>query len=213
MGNIENIQSYRALRFNKDNVKVLSNFDRHAFDFMGHTFTSAEAAFQACKLIDGEDTTRFDELVEEFVESTPSAAKKMGRKVKLCRDWEQVKATRMYAVLSEKFRQNPDLIQVLLDTGESFIIEDTTWHDNTWGLCECGACFNKKKSKNILGLLLMKLRAELRGEQNCKVKYWLKGEYASEGAGYIDLMSAEDVQRVLDKYNLDDFDEFMKKMV
>lgn len=211
--NMENLESYHALRFNRDGLKELSNFHIKDFDFMGHTFHSSEAAFQSCKLIDGDDLRRFEEKAEIFVESTLAISKKLGRKVLLCSDWERVKAERMYAVITEKFKQNPGLVHILLNTDERFIIEDNTWHDNEWGVCECGACWNRKKAKNMLGLLLMKLRAELRDEQDCKVKYWLKGGIATECAGYIDLMDADDVQRVFKKHNVDNVNEFIKLMV
>lgn len=211
--NVENLDSYRALRFNKDGYKEFSNFDKHDFEFMGYTFYSGESAFQACKLIDGDDLTRFHEFARDFINCTPGAAKRLGRKVKLSADWETVKAERMYAVITEKFKQNPALSNLLLSTGERFIIEDNTWHDNTWGLCTCGLCYNRKESKNVLGLLLMRVRADLKGESSCRVKYWLKGDYDCECTGYVDLMDGEDIKQVLFKHNLDGFNEFMKRMV
>jgi ribA/ribD-fused uncharacterized protein len=63
----------------------------------------------------------------------------------------------MYDALMAKFTQNEDAKQVLLSTGDNTLIEDSPvdWY---WG---CGA---NGKGKNRLGILLMRLRDELRKE-------------------------------------------------
>ena len=73
------------------------------------------------------------------------------RKNKLRSDWEEVKEDIMYEALYAKFTQHRNLKKSLLDTGDSELIEHTK-NDSYWGDGGNG------KGKNMLGLLLMKLR-------------------------------------------------------
>lgn len=68
----------------------------------------------------------------------------------------------MYEVVLAKFKQNPDLREKLLNTGNAILIEGTTWHDNYWGNCTCDRCANKF-GRNQLGKTLMKVHEELKG--------------------------------------------------
>jgi len=43
------------------------------------------------------------------------------------------------------------------------LAEYNTWHDRYWGICTCKVCH--KQGENHLGLLLMKIRADLQGEK------------------------------------------------
>ena len=61
----------------------------------------------------------------------------------------------MKDALKYKFIQNSNLRQMLLQTGDSTIVEHTS-HDSYWGDGGDGS------GKNVLGLLLMELRNELR---------------------------------------------------
>ena len=70
----------------------------------------------------------------------------------------------MVAVCYAKFSQNEDIKQVLLSTGNTEIVENTTgWHDNIWGNCECEIC-KEKPGKNLLEKALMEVREQLRKE-------------------------------------------------
>ncbi len=70
-------------------------------------------------------------------------------------DWEEVKENIMYKALKAKFTQHEDCKQLLLQTRDTLLIEHTKngsyWADGGDG-----------KGKNRLGVLLMKLRNELR---------------------------------------------------
>ena len=57
----------------------------------------------------------------------------------------------------------PELRQKLLDTGDAYLIEGTTWHDNYWGICTCDRCGGRGQNK--LGQLLMEIRKEIRDGQ------------------------------------------------
>lgn len=131
----------------------LSNFYIHNVTYEGLTYESTEAAFQAAKTLDIEEKKQFTRL-------TPSGAKKMGRKITLRSDWEQVKDQVMLDILRIKFN-NPELRSMLLSTGDAQLIEGNYWHDNYWGNCVCDKC-RDKIGKNTLGKLLMQVREEIR---------------------------------------------------
>lgn len=124
----------------------LSNFFSAPFSYCGFKFHNSEAAFQASKC----PSRMFD-----FVTLNPSQAKRLGRKVELRPDWEDVKESVMYEVCLAKFTQNPDLAILLMDTGDAELIEGNTWGDRVWGVCD-GAGENK------LGKILMRIRKELK---------------------------------------------------
>lgn len=126
----------------------LSNFYPAEVKYEGITYQNNEAAFQAQKVTDYREQ-------EQFRLVSPSDAKKLGRKVKLRSDWEQVKDDIMYQIVKAKFTQNEDLKQKLIDTGNSELIEGNTWNDTYWGMC-------RGKGKNMLGKILMRVREELK---------------------------------------------------
>ncbi len=70
-------------------------------------------------------------------------------------DWAVVKVDRMRFVLLAKFEQNIELGVRLLATGDAELIEESTM-DAYWGIGKKGT------GKNMLGKLLMEIRAELR---------------------------------------------------
>jgi predicted NAD-dependent protein-ADP-ribosyltransferase YbiA (DUF1768 family) len=57
----------------------------------------------------------------------------------------------MRECLVAKFGQNPELMQLLKDTGDSILIEGNSWGDQFWGVCN-------SVGKNWLGKLLMEIR-------------------------------------------------------
>jgi ribA/ribD-fused uncharacterized protein len=93
----------------------------------------------------------------------PGVAKQMGRQADLRPDWESVKQQVMYDCVLSKFRDNSDLWLKLNMTKDAGFIEGNTWHDNYWGDCVCSDC-SGYVGKNQLGLILMAVRAHLRGE-------------------------------------------------
>lgn len=105
-------------------------------------------------------TNDWNEAIAIAQADTPGKAKRLGRKCHLRPDWETVKDSVMEEALRKKF-SDPDLRKALLDTGDEYLEEGTTWHDNYWGVCHCAKC-QDILGKNKLGKLLMKLRAEIR---------------------------------------------------
>ena len=119
------------------------------------TAKTVEHYFQASK------TPNMEEFLGILSAKTPGQAKRLGRKSMLYPDWEQIKEQVMYDALCKKFAI-PELREKLLATGNEFLEEGTTWHDNEWGNCSCEKCKNIV-GKNKLGKLLMKIREEIRG--------------------------------------------------
>lgn len=126
----------------------LSNFYEADVKYKGILYHNTEAAFQAQKCINESDKIKFSSL-------NPSEAKKLGRRVNLRSDWEDIKINEMYNIVKEKFMQNPNLLKKLLDTGSEYIEEGNTWGDKIWGTVG-------GKGSNYLGKILMKVRDELK---------------------------------------------------
>ena len=129
----------------RDEYFFLSNFYPVEIKLDGIVYPNAEAAFQAQKTLDVEERRKFSML------KNPVQAKRLGRKVKLRDDWEEVKLDIMTEIVSQKFLQHPHLIEMLLQTGDEELIEGNKWGDRFWGVC-------KGKGENHLGKILMKIR-------------------------------------------------------
>lgn len=134
----------------KDDYYFLSNFYEKKVTYQGLTFRNNEAAFQAMKC---------PERMKEFCNLNPSAAKRLGRSVKLRTDWEEIKETIMYEICMAKFSQHPDLARKLIDTGDGLLVEGNFWGDRVWGVCD-------GTGNNKLGKILMKIRSKLKEMNN-----------------------------------------------
>jgi ribA/ribD-fused uncharacterized protein len=74
--------------------------------------------------------------------------------------WSQGRRDRMRAVVLAKFRQHADLAEILIGTGEARIVEAATVDNEVnrrWGEVN-------GKGMNLLGIILMEVRDELREE-------------------------------------------------
>lgn len=119
----------------------------------GLTYPTVEHYFQAQKTLNPR------EKEEIRTAATPGQAKRLGRKATMQHSWEMIRVPTMYSGLQRKFR-NPKLLQKLLSTGNSLLVEGNQWHDNTWGNCTCAKCENIE-GENLLGKMLMSIRKEL----------------------------------------------------
>jgi ribA/ribD-fused uncharacterized protein len=122
--------------------RFLSNFHEAPVTVFGLTFPSTEAAYQSQK-----EPAR----AKEFTILTAGLSKKLGRKITLRSDWDEVKDDIMWEVLQAKFDQHEDLRKDLLLTGDAHLEEGNTWGDRYWGTMD-------GTGKNMLGKLLMHLR-------------------------------------------------------
>lgn len=134
----------------------LSNFYDHEFTVVinGHSYTglTVEHVFQACK------TNNMHDAKMILDAGTPFEAKRIGRRVKLRHDWEDIKLGIMSLCIEEKFT-NPGLQKKLLNTKNARLVEGNYWHDNFWGVCTCDE--HEEKGLNWLGRLLEIERSRL----------------------------------------------------
>lgn len=145
------------IKFSKTDIQYgcFSNFYPCMVEYEGITYPNSECAWQSLKTFD-------QDIRKKFATYTAAGAKKMGRRVSLRSDWEEVKYQLMIEVCLAKFSQNEDLKKILLSTEDQTIVENTTaWHDNIWGNCECDRC-RDKEGKNLLGKALMEVRTIIR---------------------------------------------------
>lgn len=143
---VAEVHSEKPIRGFFKEYRFLSNFHMAPVEYNGIRYTNNEAAFQAQKC---------PERALEFATLDPSAAKRLGRHVKLRPDWEDVKEGIMYDIVLAKFSQNDSLRQRLLNTGYARLYEENTWGDTTWGTVN-------QKGQNLLGIILEDVRDEFR---------------------------------------------------
>ena len=120
----------------------------------GIAYPTVEHAFQAYK------TENLDLRIQMANVPTPGRAKRAGRQINLRDDWGQIRLSVMAIAIRKKF-ELPELRYKLLATGDSKLIEGTTWHDNYWGNCTCDKC-KDIIGENQLGEILMAERARIR---------------------------------------------------
>jgi ribA/ribD-fused uncharacterized protein len=152
----EDVQEREVIRFygRNDTFGCFSNFADAPIVLDGRTWPTVEHYFQAQKFPD----TDYEETIRRA--RTPAKAKAMGRtrKFRLRRDWEQVKDSIMRAAVLAKFTQHVKLREILLETGDA-ILEENSPTDTYWGTGSHGG------GKNKLGKILMSVREELRAKE------------------------------------------------
>ena len=151
----EIIRDMMITRFHGE-TRYLSNFAPAEVVLDGEVYLSTEHAFQAAKTLDKE--TR-----EKIRNGTPGQAKRLGRKIKIRDDWDEMRLSTMETLLRQKFLTDNEYGKKLMATGTQEIVEGNRWHDQFWGSCDCPKCGGG--GQNNLGKLLMKIRAELLEEK------------------------------------------------
>lgn len=152
----EEVRFYRA---NEKPYGAFSNLFPRPIVFEGDEFPTAEHAYQAGK-------ARKPEVREWILKApTPGLVAMAAHGLytwDIVSDWSQIKFDRMREVLHAKFTQHEDLRELLLSTGDARIVESgrvVNAVNRTWGEVN-------GKGLNMLGILLMELRAELRKGRN-----------------------------------------------
>lgn len=128
-----------------------SNFNNTRLVFEGYHSTNIEAAFQGAKTLDEIQRARIAMCPD------PGRAKVMGRNCTLRPDWEHVKFGIMLDLQRIKYASDPHLARLLEATGGLWIEEINTHGDRCWGTV-------KGTGNNLLGICLMVVRAERRGD-------------------------------------------------
>jgi N-glycosidase YbiA len=134
----------------KDAYGEFSNFAAFPIELDGRTWPTSEHYFQAQKFAG----TEHEELIRTTL--SPMTVAKMGRDRQrpLRSDWEEVKDRIMHEAVQAKFDQHPRLAAMLIETGDTEIVEHTV-NDAYWGDGGDG------KGVNRLGQILMQVRAEI----------------------------------------------------
>jgi ribA/ribD-fused uncharacterized protein len=135
-----------------DEYGCFSSFAAYPVELKGKRWPTSEHYFQAQKFAG----TEHEEAIR--LETSPMIAARMGRdrKKPMRSDWDAVKDDVMREAVRAKFRQHPELREVLLATGDATIAEHTE-NDAYWGDGGDGS------GMNMLGRILMEVREELRG--------------------------------------------------
>jgi N-glycosidase YbiA len=129
--------------------RFLSNFAPALVRLDGERYPTVEHAYQAAKTLDPQARVPFQTTTR-----TPGQAKRLGRRLVLRSDWEEVKVSTMLKLLRQKFCRKSENARLLLETLDEELVEGNTWGDTFWGVCD-------GKGKNMLGRLLMHVRNEL----------------------------------------------------
>lgn len=139
-----------------DEYGEFSNFAAYPIKIGKKTWPTTEHYFQAMKFKEKSEQEKIRKA------NSPMLAARMGRdrkKRKLRRDWESAKGNVMREAVTAKFTQHDELRELLLATGDAKIVEHTA-NDDYWGDGGDG------KGRNMLGRILMDVRAKLREEQD-----------------------------------------------
>lgn len=127
--------------------QFLSNFYPETMEYKGEIYLSSEHAYQAAKATNKEDKKKVMDA------PTCHLSKKIGRSIKVRKDWDNIKDQVMLKILRAKF-SDPELRERLIETDGEELVEGNNWGDTYWGVC-------KGKGKNKLGKLLMQVRDEI----------------------------------------------------
>lgn len=152
------LRGQKEIQFYRSNEKpygAFSNLFRRPVVFENLTYPTAEHAYQAGKAN--------KVAVRDWILSapTPALAAMAAHGLytwDIVSNWSEIKFDRMRGVLRAKFTQHDDLRQLLLSTGNADLVEAGRVDNavnRTWGRVN-------GKGQNMLGVLLMDLRAELR---------------------------------------------------
>lgn len=143
-----------------------SNWYYSPFVYEGREFNCGEQYMMYQKAVMFNDTESAKKIMAE---TSPRKQKALGRKVKNFDEstWHSQCVNIMVNGLECKFRQNPDLLKILMETGTSTIVEASPY-DKIWGIGlgeDDPRALNPTKwqGQNLLGITLMAVRARIRG--------------------------------------------------
>ena len=152
----------------KGDYRWLSNFAISPIPAFGRQVPTVEHAYQAAKAEHMVDRDAILKLAE------PGQTKRLGQKIEMREDWEEIKDLVMLTLLRRKYAR-ADMMEKLLATGDRLLIEGNSWKDTYWG------CIQEKVSNvkmmnpshrhspspgwiglNTLGRLTMEVRRDVR---------------------------------------------------
>lgn len=133
----------------------LSNMAPCVIHHDGYIFQSTECAYQAAKFNDPTIKQMFVEI------DNGRKAKVLARKLVQASDvdtlsvdqWNSMRVRLMYDINYQKYTTREDLMEKLMATGTTPLIEGNTWNDQFWGVD-----VRSRKGLNTLGGILMAIR-------------------------------------------------------
>lgn len=162
---IQTMTEREAVGFYDREFYIFSNFAATEIVYDGVTYPTTEHAYQALKFRE----TNPD--IFRIILSTPSPheAKKIAARARKLQDpeWESKKLEVMEALLREKLKRHSYVAKKLLQTSGHSIYEDSPY-DSYWGIGKDGS------GQNHLGVLWMKLRAELEDRMQSETNIFLE---------------------------------------
>lgn len=131
----------------------LATYSSHGFFKDGIYWKTSEHYYQAQKFNSSEIKQRIANA------NTPKEASVIGRDRNLpIKDgWNDIKDSVMFDAVYYKFKQNYDIMQKLIETGDCEIVEATV-KENYWG------CGPNKDGQNRYGKILVAVREKLKNE-------------------------------------------------
>jgi ribA/ribD-fused uncharacterized protein len=138
----------------------LSQWYMSPFILDGITYSCAEQAMMAAKAKTFNDTATLKKIL---MTNSPSQMKKLGKQVAGFDPavWDKVKYSIVVKNNIEKFSQNHELLDKLLDTGEQ-ILAELSPYDKVWGVGTKSKNQALWKGENLLGKSLAEVRNILR---------------------------------------------------
>ena len=129
-----------AIRGFQGEYRFLSNFYIAPITYWttdgDEVYPASENVYQAWKLRYSDlSADAKDDLRISFRTITPGEAKRLGRSIPLITSlWNgTVSFNAMSQVVRHKFTQHPELVKLLLATGDAELIEENNWGDKVWG--------------------------------------------------------------------------------
>lgn len=142
----------------------LSNFFAASIDDgYGICYTSAEQFFQHKKALFHSYSQTANKILKN---RDPYELKRLGNLIQTNQEWRQTEESVMTNILRSKFTQNPDLTQILLNTGTLHLHEASADHKWATGAELASKALQQGSwpGSDRMGFLLENIRAELRGE-------------------------------------------------
>ena len=126
--------------------RFLSNFWPCKIPYLEHLYPSVENAYQAAKCNSPEDRA-------QFITISAGEAKRLGRRIQIKDDWDDIKLDVMEFLVTRKFLRYTSLMDKLKETGSAEIVEGNYWGDSYWGVD-----LKTNSGRNELGKILMRIR-------------------------------------------------------
>lgn len=139
----------------------LSNMHETPCEYAGRIFPSSEHLYQWLKIPDTPAAKWWKDRI--FDAPHGKVAKKLAanpncpcKSKKSGEEWEQFRLNAMEIALRSKFK-NPEMRRRLAESSEVALVEHNVWGDVFWGV-------SRGMGRNLLGGMLMRLRAEFQNE-------------------------------------------------